>query len=223
MLSRDIRNRVVPFSDESFAKWIVHQGLIKSSSILPESLANEIRRIFPYYRLAHTFLEELHFVPGMETSFQSCLACPSNKEQALLFSTQLSADGFFAANRFLSKARKLRDIDPGYLGSLLIDPKDVIEFMHGFGHLASTTCGQHKSNNGNEALTKSHKDETGILGVSCGHGMMLSALFMTTGERFVYLAQLLTRLFEAKPWLMNVILSYDIGCKFMIYLMVRLL
>jgi hypothetical protein len=219
-IARNIRNTVVSISDESLSKWIINQGMIRSSKILPESLANQVRNIYPYFRLSSTFLEELWFKDGFAGKFQSCFACPANGIQSELSCIKLLGDGFFSANRFLSSARQLRSIHPGYKGSLLLDPRDVIDFGKEFGKLPSDTCGQHKSNNGKSSVTKSHKDQTGLLGIVCGHGMMLTSLFMTTGERFHYLAQLLTKHLDQNPWLVNVILSYDIGCKFKPYFVV---
>jgi hypothetical protein len=135
IIARDVRNRVVNFSDENMAKWILKQSDISSSTILPESLAIEIRQVYPYFRQACTYLEDFWFIQEFSGSFQGCFACPSNGIQAELAALRLLCDGYFSSNRFLSAARQLRHIHPGYFGSLLLDPGDVIDFGKEYGKL----------------------------------------------------------------------------------------
>jgi hypothetical protein len=97
----------------------------------------------------------------------------------------------------------------------LIPTDTVQDFATKFDGLTSSKCGPHKSNGSGSKRSMSAKDENGLFGQCCPHGIMSKALFIRKmGERFVHGTLLLRELIGDHPWLKNGMLSYDLMCKF---------
>ena len=114
--------------------------------------------------------------------------------------------------------KNMRPPNLEYQKSLIVDQKEVDSSVEANAGLTSATCGQHKSCSGS-ASASATKDQRAIFSLLCCHGLLRDNLFIRfTGERFSHAALVLSRWFEANPWMRNVIFSYDVNCKLKIYL-----
>jgi hypothetical protein len=108
-VNRLLRNGLVKLSDIAFASFLNRNSSNAVEDLMHQSLANEWRRIAPFYRAASKHMEHLWFLPGNLGEHWKCLACAQNSDESEYCSNRYQADAHASSYRHMSNALSFRD------------------------------------------------------------------------------------------------------------------